>query len=219
MQVIQSHLAPPDIRHAGDTSLLLVEEHALVRAALRSLLDATAGLTVVAEAEALESAAELASTLRPNVVLVSAAPDVGRGLPAMRSAAPDACVIVLTRGATPIVPAPPGSAASYLPSHTGLTDLCSAIEAAVRGRCRTCAFNVQCPVPKTAARLSRRETQVAVRIADGMTSKQIAAELGVGLRTVHTYREALARKLGGSSAAIVTRYVLERGVTSRRDVA
>ena len=57
-----------------------------------------------------------------------------------------------------------------------------------------------------AAALSRRERQVAVRIAAGLGSKQIAAALGVSLRTVNTYRESLAKKLGASSAAVVTRY-------------
>lgn len=61
--------------------------------------------------------------------------------------------------------------------------------------------------------LSRRERQVAVRVAQGLMSKEIAADLGISLRTVHTYREALARKLGTSSAAVVTRFVLRTGLT------
>ena len=60
--------------------------------------------------------------------------------------------------------------------------------------------------------LSRRETHVAVRVSAGLTSKQIAADLGVSLRTVHTYRESLARKLGASSAAVITRFVIERRI-------
>ena len=61
----------------------------------------------------------------------------------------------------------------------------------------------------SAAHLSRRERQVAVRVAAGLTTKQIAGALGVSVRTVNTYRESLARKVGASSAAVLTRYVLE----------
>ena len=194
----------------AETSLLLVEQHALLRVALRSFLDATAGLTVVAEADGIEQAMELARLHRPSVVLVSDAADHEGGIPALRRAAPDACVILLTRGArAPTVSPAEASALDHLPSHAGLTELCAVIESSLQGRCASCAFSPQCPVPKRAASLSPRERQVAVRIAHGLTSKQIAAELGIGLRTVHTYRESLARKLGASSAAVVTRHVLE----------
>ena len=69
------------------------------------------------------------------------------------------------------------------------------------------------PVPQRAVALSRRERQVAVRVAEGMSTKQIAAALGIGTRTVNTYRESLARKLGASSAAVLTRFVLKSGLT------
>jgi hypothetical protein len=52
-----------------------------------------------------------------------------------------------------------------------------------------------------------------------LSSKQIAGNLGLGLRTVHTYRESLARKLGSSSAAVVTRFVIERGIADAADHA
>jgi DNA-binding CsgD family transcriptional regulator len=54
-----------------------------------------------------------------------------------------------------------------------------------------------------------REREVLTRIAQGKTSKQIAAELGVSLRTVNTHRENLAKKLGSSSVAAMTRYAIE----------
>ena len=50
-----------------------------------------------------------------------------------------------------------------------------------------------------------------------MSSKEIGAALGIKLRTVNTYRESLARKLGASSPATVTRYVLEHGLNSLAD--
>ena len=62
------------------------------------------------------------------------------------------------------------------------------------------------------ALISARERQVLGRVAAGMTSKEIASELGITLRTVHTHRENLARKLGSSSVAAMTRYALEHGI-------
>lgn len=60
--------------------------------------------------------------------------------------------------------------------------------------------------------LSTREQQVLRRIAEGKTSKKIAAELGIRLRTVNTHREHLAKKLGNSSVATFVRYAIEHGL-------
>ncbi|HEY4218315.1 MAG TPA: LuxR C-terminal-related transcriptional regulator [Gemmatimonadaceae bacterium] len=60
--------------------------------------------------------------------------------------------------------------------------------------------------------ISARERQVLARVAMGRTSKQIASELGITLRTVHAHRENLAKKLGTSSVAAFTRYALEHGI-------
>ena len=67
-------------------------------------------------------------------------------------------------------------------------------------------------MPQLVAALTLRERQVAVSVADGRSSKQIAGALGISLRTVNTYRQSLARKLDGSSAAVLTRYVIESGL-------
>jgi DNA-binding NarL/FixJ family response regulator len=96
-------------------------------------------------------------------------------------------------------------------------ELCSVLGVALSGRCAGCAFRGSCPAPRVAVALSRRERQVAVRVAEGLSSKQIAAHLGIALRTVNTYRESLARKLGASSAAVVTRFVLENGLSTSVD--
>lgn len=66
------------------------------------------------------------------------------------------------------------------------------------------------PADKTSTlSITPRERQVLCRIARGKTSKQIAAELTISLRTVNTHRENLARKLGTSSVAGLTRFAIE----------
>lgn len=61
---------------------------------------------------------------------------------------------------------------------------------------------------------SPRERQVLARIAQGKTSRQIASELGISLRTVNTHRENIAKKLGTSSLAAMVRYAIERDIDS-----
>lgn len=200
---------------AAERSILVLEEHALVRAGLRALIAATPGLRVAAEAPDVPTGLGLARTHRPDVVLINE-PVLDRagddGLHAFHRAAPQACVIVLTDGTLAGRRAFAG-AHGCLARNAGVRELCSAVTSLLDGGCSTCALRPLCPLPQRAATLSRRERQVAVRVAEGLTSKEIAAELGIKLRTVHTYREALARKLGASSPAVVTRYVIESGLT------
>lgn len=196
-------------------SVLLVEQHALVLAALRALIAATPGLGVVAEARSLAAAARLARQHRPDVVLIDSrafASGEDAGLAAIREAAPGACVLVLADTARAEAGLPEGVHGSLL-EDAGPAELCARIAALLGARCANCPFRGACPVPALAVALSRRERQVAVRVAEGLSSKQIAAALGVGTRTVNTYRESLARKLGASSAAVLTRIVLECGLT------
>lgn len=67
------------------------------------------------------------------------------------------------------------------------------------------------PVPPSG--LTAREREVLARIAEGMTSKEIAGALGVSLRTINTHREHLAKKLNTSSVAGMVRYAIENAIT------
>jgi DNA-binding CsgD family transcriptional regulator len=93
-----------------------------------------------------------------------------------------------------------------------VAEFCSVLGNLLGERCAACVLRGHCPAARAAVALSRREKQVAVLVAAGLASKQIAVRLGIGLRTVNTYRESLARKLGASSPAVLTRYVLEHGL-------
>ena len=202
--------ASPSSAQAGETSIVVVAEHALVRAGLRAVLDATPGLSVVADAADVEAATRIVRRFGPDVVLLDAPPADPQhgGLDALRRAVPQGCVLCLGRAS------PHGfdDIRCLLPD-AGVAEFCSTLGAILGDRCTACLLRPQCPVPRIAVALSRRERQVAVRVARGLSSKQIAAALGIKLRTVNTYREALARKLGASSPAVVTRYVLEHGLS------
>ena len=197
---------------AVDASILVVAEHALIRAGLRSVLDSAPGLVVVAEAPDVVSAVRVAARVRPDVVLFGAPPDSGGDLGSLsdlRRAAPRSCLLCLA----PNAPARSDDL-RCVPPDAGVSELCAALGSMLGDRCAACLLQPRCPAPRIAVALSRRERQVAVRVARGMSSKEIGAALGIKLRTVNTYRESLARKLGASSPAVVTRYVLEHGLTS-----
>ena len=193
----------------AETTVLLVARHALTRAGLRAVLNATPGFAVTGESPGIVEAAALVEQGAPDVVLVEAAPESDaerQALAQIRATAPDACVLLLDDSA------PRSAEWSCLPSDAGVDDFCSVVGQLRNGACSACAFRNRCPAPGMAVALSRRERQVAVSVASGMSSKQIASALGIGLRTVNTYRESLARKVGASSPAVLTRYVIEAGL-------
>jgi len=169
----------------------------------------------VAEAPCLAAALDLAGRHPLDVILVGSstvARDEDDNLAELRAAASDACILVLAQGDAGPDQAPPAAHGCLRPD-AGVAELCSKVSSLLGGRCAGCMLRVACPVPALAVALSRREREVAVRVARGMSSKQIAGALGIRLRTVNTYRESLARKLGASSAAVITRFVVTTGLT------
>ena len=197
--------------NARDAGVLVIDEQALVRAGLCTLLRATPGLRVVGEAEDVRGACAVARKQAPDVVLLDrrALDDGAAALPALRREVPRACVLVMGGEAV----ARAAGVHGCLSANAGVDELCAAVAAHLSGGCGVCAVRPWCAVPRVASTLTPRERQVAIRVAAGRTSKEIAADLGVSRRTVDTYREALARKLGASSAAAVTRWVIETGLT------
>lgn len=191
----------PEPQAPALTSIIVVARHALVRAGLRAVLSENPGLRVVGEAPELNDMAQVVGTHAPDVILLNEGATSAQ-LARLRRDVPNACIVSLDeRGGRREV--------RCLPADGGVSELCSVLGAALGGRCAGCAFRVHCPARAVAVALSPRETQVAVFVSRGLSSKQIAGVLGISLRTVHTYRESLARKLGASSAAVLTRYVLE----------
>jgi DNA-binding NarL/FixJ family response regulator len=196
-----------DASAVAPTSVLVVARHALVRGGLRAILGSNPGFTVTAEARDDDAALEVARQARPDVILFAHAPPAAIAS-ALKAQHPASCLLTLDSADDDAE-----AGCLRLAADTGLDELCALLDSALQGRCSGCALRAECQVPRAVVALSPRERQVAVCVAEGLSSKQIAAALGIGLRTVNTYREALARKLGASSAAVVTRYVLEHRIT------
>lgn len=188
------------------TTIAVIAEHALVRAGLRQLLAERPGFRVIGEAPDVRSLLCLGEQLQPDVLLLSR-PISAAATRDLTSALPRACIVCLDDGAKTR-----DSRVTAIPPETDVEQLCSVLDSALGGRCAGCAFRSRCPVQALGTALTPREQQVAVSVAQGMSSKQIAGALGIALSTVNTYRERLAKKIGASSGAVVTRYVLENAL-------
>lgn len=190
--------------------VLLVDDHRLIRASLRQVLDGADGIEVVAEAATGEDAVAAVASHAPDVVLMDVQmPGMG-GLEAtrkLRKAAPDSRVIVLSVHADDPYPSKllEAGAAGYLTKDCEPTEMVDAvrrvaagetwIEARVARRLAQGALagrTTDAPL----AELSRRELQVMTMVARGQDTQAIAASLQISPKTVATYRYRLYEKLG-----------------------
>ncbi|MCA1798915.1 MAG: response regulator [Xanthomonadaceae bacterium] len=190
--------------------VLLVDDHRLIRASLRQVLDSAPGIIVVGEAATGEDALAAVATLTPDVVLMDVQmPGMG-GLEAtrkLRAAAPAARVIVLSVHADDPYPSKllEAGAAGYLTKDCEPAEMVDAVRRVASGEiwieARVARRLAQGALAgRTAAaplaELSRRELQVMTMVASGQDTQAIAASLQISPKTVATYRYRLYEKLG-----------------------
>jgi DNA-binding NarL/FixJ family response regulator len=209
--------------------VLLVDDHAIVRAGIRALLEAAGGLHVIGEAENGQQAVLEAERLRPDVVLLDLAMPRLNGAEAARQIArevPTARVLILSSysDAQHLRQAIEAGAAGYLMKESAGAELVEAVREAVNGG----AFFSPALLKQLkewlvgpaegraatawAATLSRREAEVLQLIAEGYASKQIAALLSLSKKTVEKHRQSLMGKAGCHNIATLTIYAVAHGV-------
>lgn len=208
--------------------ILLVDDHAVMRAGLRALLTAEPDMAVVGEAATGEEGVEQAELLRPDVVVMDLSmPGIG-GLAATRQIAAKqigARVLVLTlHGESQyLVPLLEAGGSGYLTKASADRDLVEAIRVVVRGdvyldpgAARLLVKNFREPRDKQRddplARLSAREREVLALTAEGFSSAEIGERLGISGKTVETYRERLMDKLGLHHRSELVRLALREGL-------
>jgi DNA-binding NarL/FixJ family response regulator len=211
-------------------SVLLVDDHNIVRQGLRALLVAEGDIDIIAEAETGREAVQLAERLRPEVVVMDLAMPLLNGWEATRQilkTIPSVRIVVLSTYGDDehIQQAIAAGAAAYLLKQTAAADLVKAIREVKKGnayfspaiakrlREQTCGVSSELdPAKPTAADLTPREAEVLQLIAEGFANKQIAAELGLSVKTVEKHRQQVMHKLNIHDIAGLVRHAADKGI-------
>jgi len=211
-------------------TVLLAEDHQIVREGFRSLLAHERDIEVIGEAENGRQAVQLTRKLRPAVVVMDIAMPLLNGLEAtrqIRKDSPDTKVLILSAHSDDAYVEQMAAlgAAGFLLKQTSSDALATAIREVQKGNtfftpsvAKRVRDRNQKSVGRDGAykkknnRLSSREVEVLQLIAEGKPNKQVAAELGVSFKTVDKHRQHLMSKLDIHDIAGLTRYAIAEGI-------
>jgi two-component system, NarL family, response regulator NreC len=202
-------------------TVLVVDDHALVRRGLRRLLEDEASITVVGEAGDAICAVQMVRELSPRVVLMDSSMPGGDGIYATKEITrlyPETSVLMLSMHSeeTLVQRAIDAGARGYILKKAFDLDLISAIRQVLAGELvldsqLSSALQVEAE-RKRAHGLTGRELQVLRLIADGKSSKDIAHLLGISLNTVSAHRTRIGRTLGCQNSAELVAYAIQKGL-------
>ena len=205
-------------------SILIVDDHSVVRQGLRTFLSLDPELQVVGEAANGAEALRLAHQLQPDVVLMDLLMPVLDGVAAteaIRREVPDTEVIALTSVLEDqaIYGAMRAGAIGYLLKDMESDELCRAIKAAAAGQVQlspqvAARLMREVAAPENPEPLTGRETEVLRLIAQGKANKEIAAALVIGEKTVKTHVSNILSKLGVPSRTQAALYAVRTGLVS-----
>jgi DNA-binding NarL/FixJ family response regulator len=201
--------------------IVLVEDHTIVRAGLRRLLEVRTGYEVVGETSDGLEAIRLVETLNPDIVILDLMlPGLG-GLEVSRrlsKGSPDTKIVVLSMHSDEsyVSECMNGGASAYVLKDSDSEELFDAIAAVRAGRRYWCKHvrtktDVR-PSENPFDRLTDRERQVLRLVAHGMTSAHVAHELSISPRTVETHRAHVLRKLGLTNQTDLVRFAIKHGM-------
>jgi DNA-binding NarL/FixJ family response regulator len=211
-------------------TVLIVEDHVMVREGLSKMLDLEDDFNVVAEAKDGRQAVELALKHLPDVILMDIAMPLMNGLEATRQllkALPASRVVILSahNDDAYVQSAIDSGAVGFLLKQNSGQDVCRAIREVFSGkryfnssvmkrrdRLQAAAVNRAGLHRPRAAILTSRETEVLQLIAEGKSNKESAAALNISLKTIEKHREHLMQKLDIHDTAGLTRYAISTGI-------
>ncbi|HAL92931.1 MAG TPA: DNA-binding response regulator [Verrucomicrobia bacterium] len=214
----------------GTITVLLAEDHQIVREGLKKLLEGETDIQVVGEAVSGREAVEMVRQLRPAVVVMDIAMPLLNGLEAtsqIRLISPDTRVLILSAHSDDayVERAMELGAAGFLIKQSSIHVLKDAIREAHKGNVffsPEIAKHQRNRQPESKNRkgggggkapgLTPREAEVLQLVAEGKANKQVAAELGISIKTVEKHRDHLMRKLDLHDTAGLTRYAISAGI-------
>src|SRR5688500_16797160 len=208
-------------REGGVITVVLADDHAVVRSALRMLLEDQPDMEVVAEAGDAEAATRYVRGHRPTVLILDINMPGGSGLaaiPTIRSESPETQIVMLTmQGETASArEALQAGVLGYISKDAASEELVTAVRMAAQGRTylqpELGARLAAEPDTVSPDDLSDREIEVLRLIALGHTNNEIAKNLYLSVRTVESHRAHIQQKLGVTSRFELVRYALDRGL-------
>jgi len=206
--------------------VILADDHTLVRAGIRRIIESASGCVVVGEAASGDQAVDTVRQVAADVLVLDLTMEGRDGIEVLRVAKaerPDLKVLILTMhaGREYVARAMEEGANGYLLKDSAVQDLTAAIDAVIAGRTYfSPAIQQQMAeilkgsslaMPDLRA-LTDREREVLILLARGLSTKEIAAALDIGTRTVETHRANLMRKLGVRSVALLTQVAIREGI-------
>jgi len=207
--------------------LLLVDDHPIVLEGIKLYLSAQSEFDVVGEATNGHEAIRQARRLQPDIILMDISMPQMNGIHAMttlRQTVPHAKILVLTMhdNREYITQMVRLGARGYILKDASPAELTRAIKLVHSGEVYFSPSASRVLLDEVASRnaprgaalgkLSAREREVLVQIAEGQSNKDIASRLGVSVRTVETHRERIMRKLAIRTVAGLTRYAIAQGM-------
>jgi DNA-binding NarL/FixJ family response regulator len=210
--------------------ILLADDHTLVRAGVRRILEAEPGLSVVGEVSDGQAALEFARGNPVDVLVLDLTMPGTDGFEVLRrvkAELPSIKVLVLTMhvNAEYVARAVQDGADGYLLKDSAVQDLVAAIEAVQSGRAYYSPpvqrelselLRAHAAPPRPVDLLTDREREVLHLVAIGLSTKEIASKLDISARTVETHRANLMRKLNLKSVALLTQFALREGLVQGR---
>lgn len=211
--------------------VLLADDHVVMRAGLRALLERQPNLEVVGESENGRETVELAASLRPDIVVMDVGMPVLNGIEATKTIVtqrPDTAVVILSMHADEsyVMRALKAGARAYLLKESAASDLISAIDAVSRGKSffspkvsRILAEDYvrvlkQKGAVDTYDLLTSREREILQLLAEGKANKEVASALNISPYTVETHRSHILQKLNLHNPAELVLYAVRKGIIS-----
>jgi DNA-binding NarL/FixJ family response regulator len=212
-------------------SILIADDHVILREGLRGLLEKEPDFSIVAEAGNGLDAVRLAGELRPDVIVMDIGmPDLN-GMEATRkiikaNSAIKVLALSMESDRRFIVEVLESGASGYVLKDASFKQLANAIRTVAAGETYFCTrineliikdYLQRIPdgLPLNFASMTERERELLQMVADGMNTKEIAGKLGISNKTVEVHRQNIMKKLNLFSIAELTKFAVREGLTSR----